>query len=266
MAPLSDLQRAPAEQLLAWAIGQFGPRLAISTGFQAEGMVIVDMAARIDPAVRVITVDTGRMPEETYGMIDRIRSRYGIRVETVFPDAGEVEEMVRQHGMNLFYQEPALRLLCCQVRKVRPLDRKLKEFRAWAVGLRRTQSPDRAGVQKIEPVDGRLKLSPLADWSRDQVEDYLRRHEVPRHPLYERGYTSIGCAPCTRPTAEGEDERAGRWWWERETPKECGIHFSANGASRRRVDVLLEEVLRPPRPQQAFVPSELSPAPAFTID
>ena len=260
------LLEATAEDLLSWASHSYGPSLAICTSFQAEGMVIVDMAARLNREVRVVTVDTGRMPEETYQMIDMVRSRYGIAVETVLPDAAEVEEMVRQHGTNLFYREVPQRLLCCQVRKVRPLERKLKEFRAWAVGLRRSQSRDRAAVPKIEETDGRLKLSPLADWSRDQVEDYSRRHDVPRHPLYERGYTSIGCAPCTRATDAGENERAGRWWWEAEAPKECGIHFSANGAARRRVDVLVEEVLRPRRPAVSFAASVLTPEPALTLD
>jgi len=207
-------------------------------------MVIVDMAARIDLAVRVITVDTGRLPEETHHMIDTVRDRYGIRVETVFPDASEVGEMVRLHGMNLFYRDGASRLLCCQVRKVRPLERKLESFKAWVVGLRRGQSESRAQLEKAAMDEGRLKLSPLAEWTQEQVRGYLREHDVPRHPLYAAGYTSIGCAPCTRASQPGEEERAGRWWWENGQPKECGIHFTPEGRLRRRVDVLLDEVLQ----------------------
>ena len=244
MSAHSKLASLPAQELIRWAIATYGSSLAFTTSFQDEGMVIVDMAVRMSASVRVITIDTGRLPEATHHMIDTVRERYGIMVETVFPDAGEVGEMVHRHGMNLFHHEAALRLLCCQVRKVRPLERKLQEFSAWVVGLRRSQSEARASLTNADFVDGRLKLSPLADWSRGQVADYIRTHNVPRHPLYAEGYTSIGCGPCTRATGSGENERAGRWWWETDQAKECGIHFTAEGRVRRRVDVLLEEVLQ----------------------
>lgn len=241
MIAATHAESLSAAQLLRWAVETFSDRLALTTSFQSGGMVILDMAARISPAVRVVTVDTGRLPEETYQMIETVRERYGVRVEVVFPDPAEVEAMAHQHGPNLFYSGVPLRMLCCSVRKVRPLERKLKEFRAWAVGLRRSQSALRADLQKIEERDGLVKISPLADWTHQQVEDYIRRNNVPRHPLYARGYTSIGCAPCTRPTETGEDQRAGRWWWEREAPKECGIHFS-NGRAERKLDVRLREI------------------------
>jgi phosphoadenosine phosphosulfate reductase len=250
-------EHLPAEQLLRWAASTFGHTLAITTSFQDEGMVIVDMIAKIDSSIRVITVDTGRLPEETFSMIDRVRARYGIAVETVLPEAGEVEEMTRRHGANLFYDDPSLRLLCCQIRKVRPLERKLKEFNAWVVGLRRGQSKSRAALRKIEESEGRLKISPLADWSRDRVRAYIEANGVPRHPLYARGYTSIGCAPCTRANESGADERAGRWWWETGQPKECGIHYTAEGRLRRRVDVLLDEILEP-RPLTPMVAPALA--------
>jgi len=140
--------------------------------------------------------------------------------------------MVTAHGPNLFYQSPELRAMCCEVRKVRPLQRKLHEFRAWATGLRREQSDTRAAVRKAEQIDGRIRLSPLADWSAEQVEEYTRQNRLPVHPLYQRGYTSIGCAPCTRAVVAGEGERAGRWWWENQANKECGIHFAADGVVR----------------------------------
>jgi phosphoadenylyl-sulfate reductase (thioredoxin) len=133
-------------------------------------------------------------------------------------------------------------MLCCSVRKVRPLERKLEEFSAWVTGLRRGQSALRAELPKLEIRDGRAKISPLAGWTSEELEEYLERRRVPRHPLYARGYTSIGCAPCTRATEAGEDERAGRWWWEQDADKECGIHFSAQGRAERRVDVLLREL------------------------
>ena len=237
-------ENLPPEQLIGWACERFGKEFAIVTSFQAEGMALMDMAVRVLPSIRVVTLDTGRLPPETYEIMEEVRSRYGITIETVSPDTAEVESMVTRFGPNLFYQEVAFRNLCCEIRKVRPLERKLKEFKAWAVGLRRGQSAERESVLKVEETGGRWKLSPLADWSKDQVEEYLRAHNVPRHPLYAKGYTSIGCAPCTRATREGEDERAGRWWWEQEAAKECGIHFSPDGRVERRVDVLLQEVLQ----------------------
>jgi thioredoxin-dependent adenylylsulfate APS reductase len=240
---VKDLEKTGAGDLIAWAIETFGNRFAVVTSLQAEGMVVTDLACRISTSVRVLTLDTGRLPEETYEMIEKVRSRYGIAVETIAPASEEVEAMVALHGPNLFYRDVALRMLCCEVRKVRPLERRLHELKAWAGGLRRSQSETRAGLTKAEEQNGILKLSPLADWTRDQVWDYIRQHDVPVHPLYARGYTSIGCGPCTRATKDGEDERAGRWWWEQDTAKECGLHFTADGRARRAVDVLLDEIL-----------------------
>lgn len=232
-----------AHDTVSWAIETFGSKLAISTSFQREGMVIVDMAARLNSAVRVITLDTGRLPEETYAMMETVRQRYGITVETVSPDALELESMLTQHGPNLFHNDVAFRMLCCQVRKVRPLQRKLSEFKAYMVGLRRGQSDTRANIETIDESGPAVKISPLADWTAEQVMDYTQANQVPVHPLYARGYASIGCEPCTRPINAGEDERAGRWWWEQDASKECGIHFSPDGRAERRVDVLLREVL-----------------------
>ena len=234
---------APPDQVLAWAFQQFGASFAITTSFQKEGMVLIDMASRISKEVRIITLDTGRLPEATYRILEEVRSRYGMAVELVLPDRDEAEAMTRRFGPNLFYDEVALRRLCCEVRKVRPLERKLGELRAYATGLRRDQSESRAGVERVEETAGRLKLNPLADWTAAQVEEYTDRHQVPRHPLYALGYTSIGCDPCTRATTAGEDERAGRWWWEQDSQKECGIHFSAEGKVERTVDVLLREIV-----------------------
>lgn len=212
--------------------------------------MLIDMASRVAPDVRVITLDTGRLPAETFDMIDAIRRRYGIATEVVLPDASEVEAMTARHGVNLFRDSVDLRSLCCEVRKARPLERKLAEFDAYAVGLRRSQSDSRAGIRKVDEERGRLKLSPLADWTREQVDEYTREHGLPRHPLYEKGYASIGCAPCTRPVAAGEDERAGRWWWESGAAKECGLHFAPDGTAKRKVDVLLDEIL--PRAHRGF--------------
>lgn len=233
MTDLNQLEQYPADRLIDWAIGTHGSEFAISTGFQKEGMVLVDLAARVSEQFRVFTLDTGRLPQETHDMIDEVRSRYGVVVEVVLPDPADVAQMVALHGSNLFYKSVELRTLCCDVRKVRPLSRKLSELKAWATGLRRSQGASRADVRKAERVDGRLKLNPLADWTREQVESYTRANQVPVHPLYARGYTSIGCGPCTRAVTAGEGERAGRWWWEEEAHKECGIHFSPDGKVTR---------------------------------
>jgi len=238
-----NFEQATAGEILSWAIETYGDGFAVSTSFQSEGMVIVDMIARLVTNPRIFTLDTGRLPAETYRMIEAVRLRYSVSVEVVCPDAAEVESMVALHGPNLFFRASAMRMLCCNIRKVRPLDRKLKELKAWAVGLRRAQSDSRADIRKVDLEAAPVKISPLADWTAEQVEEYIRRNDVPRHPLYARGYTSIGCDPCTRAVEPGEGERAGRWWWEQDVDKECGIHFTADGRVQRNVDVLLEEVL-----------------------
>jgi thioredoxin-dependent adenylylsulfate APS reductase len=213
--------------LLGWAIRTYGEKFAIATSFQKEGMVILDMAAALGPGVRVFTLDTGRLPEETHHMIEAVRTRYGVAVEVVMPDRAEVERMVSERGPNLFYESLEARQLCCELRKVRPLARHLRGCEAWAVGLRREQSESRSDTAKAALVDGRVKLSPLVDWTSAEVEQYIREHNLPVHPLYARGYTSIGCAPCTRAVGPDEEGRAGRWWWEQEGKKECGIHIHA---------------------------------------
>ena len=231
--PLGQLARtyenSPPQNVLHWALEKFGNQLALCTSFQVDGMAILDMAWRIDPKVRVFTIDTGRMPQETYELLDRVREHYQIEVEVYFPEAAHVERIIRQNGVNLFYRNVDLRLLCCHTRKVLPLRRVLKGLGAWVTGLRRDQAKSRGTTQKIE-IDnehgGLVKINPLADWTEAQVWDYVRAHDVPTHPFYRQGYTSIGCAPCTRPTKNGEDQRAGRWWWENGAVKECGMHCS----------------------------------------
>ena len=246
MVQYLGLESATAQEVLYWALSTFGDSLAISTSFQKEGMVLIDMAVRINPKVRVFTIDTGRLPEETHQMMETVRQRYGIPVEIVFPEAPEVESMIAAHGPNLFYREVPLRKLCCEIRKVRPMQRKLATLQAWVVGLRRSQTETRSQIRKVESIDGTVKISPLADWTSQQVEDYTRQHEVPVHPLYAKGFPSIGCGPCTRATFNCEDERAGRWWWEQDAEKECGIHVAPNGRVMRHVDVLLSDVLASP--------------------
>ncbi len=228
---LEQLESRTAEALLAWALDEFHPRLALAASFGAEDVVVIDMLARLDRGARVFTLDTGRLPGETYELMEAVRARYGLTIEVYFPQAAAVEAMVREHGVNLFYVDVGLRRRCCHVRKVEPLRRALEGLDAWITGLRRGQAATRAAVRKVE-VDadhgGIIKLNPLADWTEEQVWAYIRAHDVPYNPLHDRGYPSIGCAPCTRPVAPGEDPRAGRWWWERPESRECGLHVRAS--------------------------------------
>ena len=216
------------EVVIEWAIERFSPSISISTAFQTDGAVLLHMAYQIDPNIRLFSVDTGRLPQETFELIDAMRDRYpGLNLDLLSPEAPSVNALVKKHGPNLFYKTVENRLLCCQVRKVLPLQRHLAGLDAWITGLRRDQWATRSDIRKVE-IDhdhgAIVKLNPLAEWTEDEVWDYARANDVPTHPLYERGYTSIGCAPCTRPTQKGEDLRAGRWWWETNAPKECGIH------------------------------------------
>lgn len=240
-----DFETSSAAEILTWAVETHKRQFALVTSFQAEGMVLLDMLTKIAPreAVRVLTIDTGRMPPETYQLMETVRKRYGVRIETITPDSAELSSMVTRFGPNLFLNEPAMRNLCCEIRKVRPLEKKLAGMQAYAVGLRRGQSESRKAVPKADESAGRLKLSPLADWTRADVAKYLSDNAVPSHGLYAQGYRSIGCAPCTRAVQPGEDERAGRWWWEQDAVKECGIHFTAAGQAKRKVDIYLSEVL-----------------------
>jgi phosphoadenosine phosphosulfate reductase len=227
---------ATAQEVLRWAYETF-PRVAIVASFQAESSVLIDLASHIkrERQMSVITLDTGRLPQATHDLIDRVRDRYAIDIDVVSPDAADLHEMVGRHGVNLFLTSPDLRRHCCEVRKSRPLARALKGYDAWITGLRREQAATRAETPVVaaDPEHaGLTKIAPLAAWSKEQVWAYIRENELPYHSLYELGYTSIGCEPCTRPTTAGEDERAGRWWWEVDEVKECGLHWTKDGAQR----------------------------------
>ena len=234
---------AEPEEVMEWAFDRFGDRTAVVTSFQREGMVLLDMAHRIKPNVRVITVDTARLPQETYALMQQASDLYGIGIETYFPDTDTVERMIRRHGPNLFYKSVDLRLLCCHVRKVLPLQRALENVDCWITGLRREHWATRANLKKIEmdhDHDGIVKLIPLADWTDQQVLDYISKHNVPNHALYDQSYTSISCAPCTRAVQPGEAARAGRWWWEKDAPKECGMHCSIEtGGFEHEVEAII---------------------------
>jgi thioredoxin-dependent adenylylsulfate APS reductase len=228
-AAVDRFEHATAEEILAWALDRFHPRIAISVAGGLDGMVVLDTAWRINREVRAFTLDTGRLPPETYTLFEEVRDRYGIDVEFVYPAQEEVQELVTRKGPNLMYRSVENRLACCEVRKVKPLQRKLATLDAWVTGLRRDQWRTRKNIAKVEldrDHGGVCKVNPVADWTQERIREYIRANNVPYHELFDRGYTSIGCAPCTRPVQPGEPERAGRWWWETEADKECGIHCS----------------------------------------
>ena len=216
-------------EILTWAVGKFGSRLTLSASFGApEGMVLGDMLHKIDPESRVFVLDTGRLHPATFDLIDRVRDRYGKNVEVVFPNSADVEAMVRSNGVNFFYESLESRKRCCQVRKVQPMRRHLAGFDAYVTGLRRDQNLNRADTKKVE-IDsangGLVKLNPLADWTHERVLDYVGEHTVPINRLHREGYPSVGCEPCTRAVGPGDDPRSGRWWWENDDTKECGLHI-----------------------------------------
>ena len=222
-------------ELLRWGVATFGERIAICSAFGPEGMVLLHMLSQIDTSVRVFTLDTGRLPNETHALMHECEKRYGFRIDVYTPDPAAVREMVKAHGINLFYDSVRGRELCCEVRKVRPLLQALEGLSAWITGLRRIGTATRKAVRKLEIDtihDGILKLNPLSDWSEQEVWDYINGHKLPYNALHDRGYRSIGCEPCTRAINPGEDLRAGRWWWELGDTKECGIHIAAGSAFR----------------------------------
>jgi len=202
------------------------------------------MVLAVAPKTPLLTLETGRVPPATNQIIDAVEQRYGTKVHRLAPDPHEVDAMVSKHGRDLFYDSVPNRMLCCEIRKSRPLKTGLKGFAAFFTGLRRAQAKSRAAIEVFDRTGEQVKISPLADWTTEDVIRYTREHGLPEHALYAAGYTSIGCDPCTRAIVAGEDERAGRWWWEsEEAVKECGLHFSADGRAERVVDVLLREVL-----------------------
>ena len=198
----------------------------LASSFSAEDMILLDIIARHGLDIGIVTIDTGRLPEETYRLIALARERYRLPITVLMPSTSDVEAYVAAHGPNAFYDDTLLRQECCHLRKVRPLHRALAGKLAWITGRRREQSLTRQDLPLAEwDAANRLrKFNPLAEWSGEEVWSYIRANQVPYSELYDRGYTSIGCAPCTRAIAPGEDIRSGRWWWEDAEHRECGLH------------------------------------------
>ena len=223
----ADLANQSPQKILATALSQFD---SIAISFSgAEDVVLIDMAHKINKDIKVFSLDTGRLHAETYQFIERVRKHYGITIEVMYPDAAQLETLVTTKGLFSFYEDGHQE--CCGIRKVAPLRRKLSTLNAWITGQRKDQSPTRSNVPVVQidqafSTDDRalIKFNPLANWTSADVWMYIRSYEVPYNPLHERGFISIGCEPCTRPTLPQQHEREGRWWWEDATKKECGLH------------------------------------------
>jgi len=219
------------QDLLRAVLNEFKGKIALSSSLGAEDQVLTHMLCEMTDSPTVFTLDTGRLPQETYDVLDKTRQRYGIEIEVLFPDAQEVQDMVKTSGANLFYKSIELRKQCCFVRKMQPLKKRLALLDAWVCGLRSEQSSTRLDLARVsvDETFGLVKVSPLADWTTDQVWAYIKKHDIPFNALHEQGYPSIGCAPCTRAVEPSQDMRAGRWWWEAPEHKECGLHLRPDG-------------------------------------
>jgi len=225
----SEYDQQRPQDIIALALGQFD---SIGISFSgAEDVVLIDMAVKTGKPFRVFTLDTGRLHAETYRFLDKVRKHYGITLEVCFPDPVQVAALVDKKGLFSFYEDGHTE--CCAIRKVAPLKKKLATLDAWITGQRKDQSPGTRAAVPVAQVDkafsspGKtmVKFNPLANWTSAQVWDYIRAFELPFNELHERGFVSIGCEPCTRAILPSEHERAGRWWWEEATKKECGLHL-----------------------------------------
>jgi phosphoadenosine phosphosulfate reductase len=208
-----------------------GP-VVFTTSFGLEDQVILHHICEAGLDIAVVTLDTGRLFPETYATWEESEQRYGRRIGAVYPDGAALERLIAAQGINGFYRSKDARMACCDVRKVEPLRRALAAAQGWITGLRASQSDARAhfNIVTADHERGLLKFNPLIDWSRQAAEDFAAAHQVPTNPLHHKGFPSIGCAPCTRAVRAGEPERAGRWWWEDESKKECGLHVAAGAA------------------------------------
>ena len=216
------------QQALQWTSDNLHPNVAKASSFGAEDAVVIDIMIKINPRFRFFTLDTGRLPQETYDIMDITRKKYDLDLTILFPDTKEVEDMVREKGSNLFYDSVENRKLCCEIRKVHPINKILNTLDGWITGLRRDQSQTRSNV-KIFEIDhqhnGILKINPIIDWTWEDIWKYIKTNNLSYNKLLDKGYPSIGCQPCTRPIKPGESIRSGRWWWEKDnTNKECGLH------------------------------------------
>lgn len=206
--------------------GEFSPAVFASS-LAAEDMVLTDLILKAQLPIAIFSLETGRLHPETLAVLDAVKAKYGYDVQLYRPQAEVVDAYVAQNGKDAFYNSIEMRRECCRIRKVEPLGRALAGKKAWVTGQRRAQSATRSdlSVQEDDAAHGMVKFNPLADWSEDDVWNYIRANDVPYNALHDQGFPSIGCAPCTRAIEPGEDVRAGRWWWENPESKECGLHI-----------------------------------------
>lgn len=221
-----QLKETSAFEVLKYFLENYKNRIALASSMGAEDQVLTEMIAKIDPSARIFTLDTGRVFPETYELIEKTNARYKINIEVFFPEREQVEKMVAEKGINLFYESIENRRLCCHIRKIVPLKRALKDLDVWISGLRRSQSITRNDIQMVEWDEGnqKIKINPLLNWEEEEVWAYIKANNIPYNTLHDQGFASIGCQPCTRALSPGEDIRAGRWWWENPDLKECGLH------------------------------------------
>lgn len=223
----NDLESKSIEEILDFILNKLDKKIAFATSFGAEDQVLLDLVSKVSPKSKIFTLDTGRLPYETYELLDLARLKYSnIKIDIYFPDNQSIETMVNEKGINLFYESIENRKLCCYHRKIEPLKRALHSVDGWITGLRREQSITRESMKLVEWDNAFeiLKFNPLINFSEKDIWDYIKSNKVPYNKLHDKGYPSIGCAPCTRAVKEGEDIRAGRWWWESPEHKECGLH------------------------------------------
>lgn len=216
-----------AQERIAYASTLWGNELVLASSFGPEDVAMIHMAHAAGVSIRVITLDTGRLHDQTYALMDEIRRRYDLSIEVYTPDTASLQALVRQKGFHSFYDSVENRRECCAVRKVEPLKRALSGARAWITGVRAEQSPTRTDLSCVEYDllnGGLIKVNPLVQWTATELWAFLRAHDIPTNPLHDEGFASIGCAPCTRAVAPGASERSGRWWWETPEDKECGLH------------------------------------------
>ena len=213
--------------IVKFSLNEWGKDICIASSLGVEDQALTHMAVMLDPNVRIFVLDTGRLHPETYDVLSETQKKWNVQYDIYFPNNQDVEDMIQKKGINLFYDSVENRKKCCHVRKVAPLKRALKDAKAWITGLRRDQSITRNQLEIFEWDDTHqmIKINPLANWTDSQVWEYINQHDVPRNALHEKGYPSIGCAPCTRAIEPGENIRAGRWWWETPEQKECGLHI-----------------------------------------
>ncbi len=219
-------EKKTPQEVLSYFLHEYKGRIALSSSLGIEDQALTHMVCNIDHSAKVFTLDTGRLFPETYSLIDNTNKHFGINIEVYFPESGRVEEMVRTKGINLFYDSIESRKECCKVRKIEPLKRAFQNLDVWICGLRKDQSITRFYSSMVEwdEANGLIKINPLINWTEKMVWEYIRVHHVPYNELHDKGFPSIGCQPCTRAVAAGEDIRSGRWWWEAPEHKECGLH------------------------------------------